>query len=55
MAIACVLTRACCGVEAPQVTVEVHISNGLPSLNLVGLQKSIRQMSCCQHLHQKVK
>ncbi len=40
MAIACVVTRACCGVEAPKVTVEVHLSNGLPAFNLVGLPET---------------
>ncbi|GCF91743.1 hypothetical protein SMBr_39870 [Shewanella sp. M-Br] len=40
MAIACVNTRASCGVEAPQVTVEVHLSNGLPAFNLVGLPEA---------------
>ncbi|MCL1067500.1 YifB family Mg chelatase-like AAA ATPase [Shewanella olleyana] len=40
MAIACVMTRACCGVEAPKVTVEVHLSNGLPAFNLVGLPET---------------
>ncbi|MDO6620830.1 YifB family Mg chelatase-like AAA ATPase [Shewanella sp. 10N.286.51.B8] len=40
MAIACVNTRACCGVEAPKVTVEVHLSNGLPAFNLVGLPET---------------
>lgn len=44
MAIACVNTRACCGVEAPKVTVEVHLSNGLPAFNLVGLpETSVRE------------
>ncbi|GGP64003.1 YifB family Mg chelatase-like AAA ATPase [Shewanella saliphila] len=40
MAIACVFTRASCGVEAPKVTVEVHLSNGLPAFNLVGLPEA---------------
>lgn len=40
MAIACVNTRASCGVEAPEVTVEVHLSNGLPAFNLVGLPEA---------------
>ncbi|RLV58025.1 ATP-dependent protease [Parashewanella curva] len=44
MAIACVHTRASCGVEAPAVTVEVHLSNGLPAFNLVGLpETSVRE------------
>lgn len=40
MAIACVHTRASCGVEAPEVIVEVHLSNGLPAFNLVGLPEA---------------
>ena len=40
MAIACVKTRASCGVDAPIVTVEVHLSNGLPAFNLVGLPET---------------
>ncbi|QLE83984.1 YifB family Mg chelatase-like AAA ATPase [Shewanella sp. Scap07] len=40
MAIACVSTRANKGVEAPAVTVEVHLSNGLPAFNLVGLPET---------------
>lgn len=40
MAIACVTTRASLGVEAPEVIVEVHLSNGLPAFNLVGLPET---------------
>ena len=40
MAIACVATRASKGVDAPPVTVEVHLSNGLPAFNLVGLPET---------------
>ncbi|QUN06178.1 YifB family Mg chelatase-like AAA ATPase [Shewanella yunxiaonensis] len=40
MAIAKVATRAAVGVEAPQVWVEAHISNGLPAFNLVGLPEA---------------
>ncbi|QFU21082.1 YifB family Mg chelatase-like AAA ATPase [Shewanella eurypsychrophilus] len=40
MALACVATRANKGVEAPLVTVEVHLSNGLPAFNLVGLPET---------------
>jgi magnesium chelatase family protein len=40
MAIACITTRASCGVEAPKVLVEVHLSNGLPAFNLVGLPEA---------------
>ncbi|TDV64435.1 YifB family Mg chelatase-like AAA ATPase [Pseudomonas sp. LP_7_YM] len=37
MSLAIVLSRAQVGVEAPAVTVETHLANGLPALTLVGL------------------
>lgn len=37
MSLACVQSRALLGLQAPSVTVEVHLANGLPSLSLVGL------------------
>ncbi|NOQ94723.1 MAG: YifB family Mg chelatase-like AAA ATPase [Methylophaga sp.] len=37
MSIATVISRAITGVDAPIVTIEVHISNGLPSLSIVGM------------------
>ena len=37
MNLAVIYCRACYGIQAPQVTVEVHISNGLPSFSIVGL------------------
>lgn len=37
MSLAIVHTRALCGLAAPPVTVEVHLANGLPAFNLVGL------------------
>ncbi len=37
MSLAIVNTRAQVGIDAPSVTVEVHISNGLPGLSMVGL------------------
>ncbi len=40
MTLAIVLTRAALGVEAPLVSVEVHISNGLPAFSLVGLPET---------------
>ncbi|MEG3127622.1 YifB family Mg chelatase-like AAA ATPase [Pantoea cypripedii] len=40
MSLSRVLTRAALGVQAPLVTVEVHISNGLPALTLVGLPET---------------
>ncbi|MFK8066613.1 MAG: YifB family Mg chelatase-like AAA ATPase [Gammaproteobacteria bacterium] len=40
MSIAIVYSRAQLGVEAPLVTIEVHLSNGLPSLAIVGLPEA---------------
>ncbi|WP_018988518.1 YifB family Mg chelatase-like AAA ATPase [Aromatoleum toluclasticum] len=37
MSLALVRTRALAGMGAPEVTVEVHLANGLPAFNLVGL------------------
>ncbi|WP_111498088.1 YifB family Mg chelatase-like AAA ATPase [Marinobacter bohaiensis] len=38
--LAIVHTRARLGVSAPAVTVEIHLSNGLPSLSIVGLPET---------------
>lgn len=40
MSLAIVFTRANVGIEAPLVTVETHLSNGLPSLAIVGLPEA---------------
>ncbi|MDM3872183.1 YifB family Mg chelatase-like AAA ATPase [Porticoccus sp. W117] len=40
MSLAIVHTRARTGIQAPSVSVEVHLSNGLPSLNIVGLPET---------------
>lgn len=40
MSLAIVYSRAQVGVEAPSVTVEVHLANGLPALTLVGLPET---------------
>jgi magnesium chelatase family protein len=37
MSLAVVHSRALAGLDAPQVTVEVHLAGGLPAFNLVGL------------------
>lgn len=37
MSLALVRTRALSGLDAPEVIVEVHLANGLPAFNLVGL------------------
>ena len=40
MKLATVYSRARLGLDAPPVTIEVHISNGLPSLSIVGLPEA---------------
>lgn len=40
MSLAIVYSRARQGIQAPLVSVEVHISNGLPSLSIVGLPEA---------------
>jgi len=40
MTLATVHTQALCGIHALPVTVEVHISNGLPALSIVGLPEA---------------
>ncbi len=40
MSLAVVYSRALAGIEAPLVTVEVHLANGLPGLSIVGLPET---------------
>ena len=40
MALARIFTRAQIGIQAPEVSVEVHLGNGLPSLSIVGLPEA---------------
>ncbi|WEJ62914.1 YifB family Mg chelatase-like AAA ATPase [Thiomicrorhabdus lithotrophica] len=40
MSLASLSTRAVLGMQSPQVTVEVHASNGLPSFSIVGLPEA---------------
>ncbi len=40
MSLSCVYSRARLGLEAPLVTVEVHIANGLPAFHIVGLPET---------------
>ncbi|WP_343815331.1 YifB family Mg chelatase-like AAA ATPase [Colwellia asteriadis] len=40
MSLACVYSRARVGLESPLVTVEVHLANGLPAFNIVGLPET---------------
>jgi magnesium chelatase family protein len=37
LGLALVKSRSLCGMDAPEVTVEVHLANGLPAMTLVGL------------------
>ena len=41
MSLAIVRTRASSGLAAPAVTVEVHLSNGLPSFSIEGLPETV--------------
>lgn len=44
MSLAVVYTRATIGIDAPLITVEVHLSNGLPAFHIVGLpEASVRE------------
>lgn len=44
MSLATVYSRANLGIEAPLVTIEVHLSNGLPALSIVGMaETSVRE------------
>jgi len=40
MSLAITYSRACSGINAPLVTVETHISNGLPRISIVGLAET---------------
>ena len=40
MSLAVINSRALLGMSAPRVTVEVHLANGLPSFNIVGLPET---------------
>ncbi|HQW58185.1 MAG TPA: magnesium chelatase domain-containing protein, partial [Gammaproteobacteria bacterium] len=40
MKLAIVYTRASLGIQAPLVTVEAHISGGLPAFTIVGLPET---------------
>lgn len=40
MSLAVLYSRALAGMDAPQVVVEVHVGNGLPAFNLVGLAET---------------
>jgi len=40
LSLAVIYSRAQDGISAPQVTVEVHLANGLPSLSIVGLPET---------------
>ena len=50
MSLAIVYSRASMGVQAPLVTIEVHLSNGKPGFTLVGLpEKTVKEaLRSCQ-------
>ena len=41
MSLSIIHTRASLGIDAPLITVEVHLSNGLPSLSIVGMPEAV--------------
>ena len=43
MSLAIVYSRASMGVQAPLVTIEVHLSNGKPGFTLVGLPENRKE------------
>jgi magnesium chelatase family protein len=45
MSLATTHCRAALGIEAPPVTVETHLANGLPAFNIVGLPEKAVQES----------
>jgi magnesium chelatase family protein len=40
MSLATIYSRAAVGIEAPEVTIEVHLANGLPGFSIVGLPEA---------------
>ncbi len=47
MTLAVVHSRALDGLAAPEVTVEVHLANGLPNFTLVGLADTeVKEARC---------
>jgi predicted ATPase with chaperone activity len=44
MSLATIYTRSSSGINAPLVTVEAHLANGLPSLNIVGLPEALKKV-----------
>ena len=50
MSLAIIHSRAQVGIEAPAVTVETHISNGLPGLSIVGLpEAAVKESNTWSH------
>ena len=44
MSLATLYSRARSGIDAPQVTVEVHLASGLPAFSIVGLpEKAVQE------------
>ncbi|HEY9148686.1 MAG TPA: magnesium chelatase domain-containing protein, partial [Gammaproteobacteria bacterium] len=40
MSLATTYSRAAVGIDAPEVSIEVHLANGLPALAIVGLPEA---------------
>lgn len=51
MSLAVLRSRALAGMEAPAVSVEVHLANGLPSLTIVGTKTPKSLVACALGPH----
>lgn len=47
MSLAVLRSRALAGMEAPAVSVEVHLANGLPAMAIAGWKAPIRTLQGC--------
>ena len=58
MTVSRVFSRAQLGMQAPLVTIEVHLSNGLPAFTIVGLPekavKETNQKHKLKHTHYRI-
>jgi magnesium chelatase family protein len=52
MSLAVVYSRAQLGIHAPLITVETHLSNGIPQLSIVGLpETAVKVKIACAALY----
>ena len=49
MSLAVLYSRALSGMDAPEVVVEVHLANGLPSFTIVGLPETEQRPGAGRH------